>query len=806
MEARADGSLHPYVVDFGLARDLNALDQTLSWAVLGTPAFMSPEQTRGEALGPATDIYSLGATLYALITGQPPYEGSTLAGLLTNQTDMGVRAVRRLDPKVPRDLETITLRCLEREPARRYDTAQALEADLRRFLAGEPIRARPVGPLGRLWRWARRKPALAGTAATGLLAASLLLAWNGHIRATSRLREQAAQRFGLEIRDAEHLLRIERMLPIHDIRPAEARLRARLQQIHAEMAQLGRTAQGPGHYALGRGHLALREFDKAIEELDGAWAGGFQSPEVAYGSGLARLKAYQRERTNQISKGNGDTNLEALRLRLVAPALQRMAQAKRASVDDMNLGLGLVAHAQGHFEEADRLFALALAEAPWLYEALVCRYENELAWHWMQPVEGSRLPGYYEHLMKRLGDLLRAAEQIAPSDDELLIQHANLFRGLAIMDSARTRRSEAPIKQAMHYMGEAARIRPDSEALRLDLAGATLQTGFIMLSSGKDPAPLMQQQAIKLATWSFREAWKEESDFLNMSGTIQHLWWVAAEADQRFGRSPWAALKEIRRWRSKRGIPDVHYAASLMLEAKALADVGRDPEPAFREAEGELLQIAQMHAEVFNTAFFHSIYGEVLWEWGRWLSMRHQGQALNTLLKAQDQLRQAARLDPTLAYTYYYLPRVHALKARLALKLDKNPKPGILAALDSAKRGLSINPNNAAIQLAVADAQLAVGEVQLAQGNSPNSAWAACRAALAAGMKVNSRDYRLALLEAELELALATSSGSPGVHLQAAAAACRAGLRLKGDEPRFQALLRAANGSPEAARAALTLE
>ena len=130
VETRPDGSLHPFVVDFGLARDLTLQDQTLSWAVMGTPAFMSPEQTQGEALGPSTDIYSLGATLYALITGQPPYEGSTLAGLITNQSDCGVRAVRRLNAAVPRDLETITLKCLEREPARRYATARALAEDL----------------------------------------------------------------------------------------------------------------------------------------------------------------------------------------------------------------------------------------------------------------------------------------------------------------------------------------------------------------------------------------------------------------------------------------------------------------------------------------------------------------------------------------------------------------------------------------------------------------------------------------------------------------------------------------------------
>jgi serine/threonine-protein kinase len=266
-----DGPRHAYVVDFGLARDFQALDQTLSWAVLGTPAYMSPEQTRGEALGPATDIYSLGATLYAMLTGHPPFEGTTLAGLLTQQGRHGVRKVRRLNTDIPLDLETITLKCLEMAPSDRYPTALALEQDLRRFLAGEPILARPVGPLGRLLRWIRRKPALAGTAAAGLLATLLLGGWNYHSREQGRIREAAAQRFGMEIRDAEHLLRIERMMPLHDIRPAEARLRVRWR--HPRERTISRCLRGPGLYALGAGNCAVTtEVIKTLESARGRFA------------------------------------------------------------------------------------------------------------------------------------------------------------------------------------------------------------------------------------------------------------------------------------------------------------------------------------------------------------------------------------------------------------------------------------------------------------------------------------------------------------------------------------------------------
>ena len=155
----------PHVTDFGLAKILTGdNDLTLSGQVLGTPSYMSPEQGAGRSaeLGPATDIYSLGAVLYHLLTGRPPFAAETPAETLRQAKEVEPVAPRALNASVPRDLETICLKCLAKEPARRYPTAQELAADLDRFLRGEPIHARPVTRVERAWRWCRREPALAG--------------------------------------------------------------------------------------------------------------------------------------------------------------------------------------------------------------------------------------------------------------------------------------------------------------------------------------------------------------------------------------------------------------------------------------------------------------------------------------------------------------------------------------------------------------------------------------------------------------------------------------------------------------------
>src|SRR5262249_54684263 len=162
----------PKVTDFGLARRLevgSSLTQTGS--PVGTPSYMAPEQARGRAseVGPATDLYALGAVFYELLTGRPPFRAESSAETLYQVVTQDPVPPSRLNARVPRDLETICLKCLEKEPARRYATAADLADDLRRALNGEPIRARPVPLWEKGWKWARRRPAIAAMVAAGHL-------------------------------------------------------------------------------------------------------------------------------------------------------------------------------------------------------------------------------------------------------------------------------------------------------------------------------------------------------------------------------------------------------------------------------------------------------------------------------------------------------------------------------------------------------------------------------------------------------------------------------------------------------------
>jgi WD40 repeat protein/tRNA A-37 threonylcarbamoyl transferase component Bud32 len=236
----ADG--HPHVTDFGLAKRVEAdVEMTATGAIIGTPAYMSPEQASGRrgTITTATDVYGLGAIFYSLLTGRAPFASDSVADTLTRVKEQAPEPPRKLNVRVPRDLEVIGLKCLEKDPRRRYGSAQALADDLRAWLDGRPIAARPVAAPARLALWCKRRPAIAA-----LLGLVLLVGLAGIVGIIFEWRQAvAARRLADQKADAEARALAAQTRLSGDLERRSYTLRVALAEREYDVSHVGRVRQ-----------------------------------------------------------------------------------------------------------------------------------------------------------------------------------------------------------------------------------------------------------------------------------------------------------------------------------------------------------------------------------------------------------------------------------------------------------------------------------------------------------------------------------------------------------------------------------
>jgi WD40 repeat protein/serine/threonine protein kinase len=299
--------LWPKLTDFGMAKLLESNDgQTRSGAILGTPAYMAPEQADGRMreVDARTDVYALGAVLYELLTGAPPYHGSSDVDTLRQLLLEEPLAPRKSNPAVPRDLEAICQKCLSKEAAGRFPTAQHLAEDLGRFLAGQPTEARPLGAARRLWKWARRRPALA--ALWAVIAASLITLFAVVVGYNARLSDEVTR----AEREAEAS---RRLLYAADVRLADEAYRAN--NVPQMLDLLGHHVPKPGqedlrgfdwHYLQGLAHQEVLSLGHDDEVFCAAWSPDGRQVATACKDGAARLWDMTTGKVCHILRGHSD--------------------------------------------------------------------------------------------------------------------------------------------------------------------------------------------------------------------------------------------------------------------------------------------------------------------------------------------------------------------------------------------------------------------------------------------------------------------------------------------------------------------
>ncbi|HEX7552657.1 MAG TPA: protein kinase, partial [Geothrix sp.] len=457
--------LAPAILDFGLARGIDAAEFTQHGLAVGTLHYMAPEQVRGQRarINRQTDVYGLGATLHKVLTGEAPFAAFDGVEAFRRTVETDVPPLQRLRPELPADLDTITRKCLEKDPARRYDNALAVAEDLRRWREGEPILARKPMLSYLVTKWARRHKLVMAVAGAALLALLALGALTLATAADSKARAQYAQHFGQEAERIEALLRYAYLLPPHDVRPELAQARARMATLEREALRAGRLAVGPSAYALGRGHLALGDVGKAKELLEAAWSGGLRTPEVALALGRALAATYQREL--DLARALPSKELrEARELELTRdlrdPALARLREGAPAALEAPAYQEALVAFMGGHFEETQTKAREALAATPWLFEAK--RLEGEAL---LARAPAAKTPAETLDLLGQAEAAFTKALHLGPSDPATALAQVRVLAERARVELTSGGQAEATLARCREAVAQAHALQPaDGEA------------------------------------------------------------------------------------------------------------------------------------------------------------------------------------------------------------------------------------------------------------------------------------------------------------------------------------------------------
>ncbi|HJV90834.1 MAG TPA: protein kinase [Holophagaceae bacterium] len=371
LERKADGTWHPYLVDFGLARNMESTEATLPGILIGTPAYSAPEVLRGEEADPRSDVYGLGATLYSALTGQMPFEAATTWELLRRVQDEDPPPPRALRSDIPADLEVVILKSMEKDPGRRYATALALGADLRRFLEGDAIQAHPASWGYRLGKRVRKQGPrvllLAGTALAFLLLAAALWNWR-----QARIQAGLAQSTTKAVDQLELEVNRELALPLHDVRPALDRVRGDLDRLRGGLEGRSAWVQGPARVALGRGYAALGLWEEARAQLTKAWKEGRQrDPETASLLGTTLAHLHQQSLEGLRAKAREDRRKE-LEPELRRPALDFLKQAADPGNPQIQ---ALVASLEDRPEEARPFLSRLQSQQSWNPEGWLLQAE-----------------------------------------------------------------------------------------------------------------------------------------------------------------------------------------------------------------------------------------------------------------------------------------------------------------------------------------------------------------------------------------------------------------------------------------------
>ena len=737
VENTPDGALHPYVMDFGIAREIGSPSNTATDQVLGTPSFMSPEQIFGDRsqLDRRTDVYCLGSTFYFLLSGRAPFEGTALEVLVKITRDTPER-LRDLVPGIPPDIETIVSKCLEKEQVRRYDSAKALSDDLKRYLNGEPIQARPPSLVYRMAKRIKKNKLLALSILILLIAAGfgIYTRW----RTAQQLR--LSQEFMQSIESMDWMMRVAHMSPLHDIRKEKKQILERMRILEANMKRSGSQALGPGHYALGKGFLALQDYEKANKHLQEAWRNQYRTPETAFALSETTGALYQMEL--QRAEKIGTVLLRQQRKKEIekkfrGPVLEYLKASKGVHAQAPEYLEALIDLYDKKYDSALQKSRMAFQRIPWFYEAKILEGR-------IYQIQGSEKldkgdPAKGENDLHLSEIAYQTALKIGQSDPQL-------HRGLCVLRNemfyaayyGEGTNLESLKSKAMDACSLALAVDADDPVMYNTISYLHCSWAEHEMENGKDSSGSVQK-ALDSAERAIQLDPQGAEGYQNAGMALRQR----ARSESITGKDAVPAF-QLSVSRLKHAVElDQNNASTLNYLGLTYMDLGdfqmyhgKDPRLSYEEATKNFRKTLQNSPDYFagyvNLGILYSAIGEY--------EMDHGHDPVASLKQAIEILDKGREINPSNIYCYRWLLYVHRDIGEHQYHLGQDPTEEFQAAEKFFEMGKRLKSEDAFLYSEISTVPLMRAEIELEKGKSPMTHIQSAREILATALRLNPSD------------------------------------------------------------------